>query len=730
LYRILTLKQRWRSGLSLIGPRQNDWRAVGRHSLAQIASSVCIAACLSSSEPLVAAGDGPIYPRGPARLDRTVRLARPKSKTMVELNRSIALLQSGRGDEAIGPLLKLIASSKNETVRVAKGRYQPVGVFARSLLVKLPPKLVDRYRAETDRQAADIFKKALARHDTEALRKLVERFPLSSLANRALLANGDLALEAGDPALARFYWDQIIPIGTKADVDLSLIAARHILAMIAQGDLTRAEAELDRFTAKFPQKTDRLTDQEPNWSDRLQKILANARQFTQERPGAKKPDDWPTFAGNFQRDKKGTSAPDTEKTLWQIDLKPINWPTSAAWPPKRPIDPALFPVVDSGGLFINRGDSIRAFNLETGQPLWGNHPSVYRSDNVDSKRLPDDIWGMPRQSLSVYSDRYQKRLYARVGPPVVGRTGRNWSRIGPNRLVCLDLLAEGRLVWSIEPPGTNWAFEGAPVADGRKIWVALRRQEICPELHVACYDSQTGKPLWQTMVAGAETASAGYSGEYSDQLLTRSGQTIYCNTHLGAIAALSSDTGRIRWITEYQREENIDRAQLAPYQLRSQSPLLFDRGRLFAAPADSKSLLCLRAFDGQIEWENNQTPDAIHLLGIVGEKLIVTGDRVYWLGLGQKDSGKLIDSFPSSTSKLTGFARGTIAGDKLYWPTLGSIEIIDGDSAKLVRSIDLKQMKIQSGNLLSVNGRLLITGTKQMTLLGTTPEIEKPSEKK
>ena len=55
------------------------------------------------------------------------------------------------------------------------------------------------------------------------------------------------------------------------------------------------------------------------------------------------------------------------------------------------------------------------------------------------------------------------RLFVRVGDLLTSRPESQAVHIRPASLVCLDLRAEGRMLWEREVPGAEWAFDGAPV---------------------------------------------------------------------------------------------------------------------------------------------------------------------------------------------------------------------------------------------------------------------------
>ena len=43
----------------------------------------------------------------------------------------------------------------------------------------------------------------------------------------------------------------------------------------------------------------------------------------------------------------------------------------------------------------------------------------------------------------------------------------------------------GRLLWKIAPDDDKWAFEGAPLAEGTDVYVAMRKSDVRPQAHVA-----------------------------------------------------------------------------------------------------------------------------------------------------------------------------------------------------------------------------------------------------
>ena len=148
-----------------------------------------------------------------------------------------------------------------------------------------------------------------------------------------------------------------------------------------------------------------------------------------------------------------------------------------------------------------------------------------------------EAFGTPRYTLTIA----EGRLYARMGPPITNPPPQPGMSVAASSMVCLDLRAEGKLLWKAAAE-EGWAFDGAPLVAGVRLLVVMRRSDIRPQVHVACFDATTGRMRWRRFVCAAETPARGGLPEYTHTLLTLAGGTIYVNTNLGAVASLASRT--------------------------------------------------------------------------------------------------------------------------------------------------------------------------------------------
>jgi hypothetical protein len=245
------------------------------------------------------------------------------------------------------------------------------------------------------------------------------------------------------------------------------------------------------------------------------------------------------------------------------------------------------------------------------------------------------------------------------------------------------------------------------------------------------------------MLVGAEPVGSQRPFELTHTLLTLRERTLYCNTNLGVVAALSSTDGAIQWLTEYPRvdlqNENPDRN--TQHLFRDLNPCLLYRDLVIVAPRDCDQLLALDANTGILIWASlpEQAADAIHLLGVGDEHLIVSGDYLYWFDVY---TGRLKSQFPAPHRSLPGHAkpsphgygRGILVDKHVYWPTRESIFVFDqrirpemlGREPEAIRTIDLASRGVTGGNLVLSERALLIATQDQLIVFDTNEKRIEP----
>ncbi len=448
-----------------------------------------------------------------------------------------------------------------------------------------------------------------------------------------------------------------------------------------------------------------------------------------------------------------------------VAIDKLHWPL----PPVRPAEDqqallSVFPLVVGNLVLFSTTEKVFAFDLATGKPAWpvADGTRSVPATLTDGVRTQDRPAGPSRELGEIYSGaKYRddainpspgsasfqafgaprftltadgNRLYARLGSPITGRLEGRPST-GSSYLVCLDLSAQGLLLW--RTPGENgqddrWTFEGAPVVRGNNVYVVMRYSDVRPQVHVACLDARSGGLRWRKLVCTNETVVGGQWPEITSNLLTLAGENLYLNTNLGAIAALSAADGEIRWISGYPRagrtsQEKTPRISIAisrrPFTIAGVCSWHPATVRASSRSTRQPARCCGRASFSGIEQN-------MHLLGVGGDNLIASGPQIWWINV---DSGLTTNYWHDNTAR--GYGRGALVGDEVYWPMRGPAgsqirrfkqrvpemwsqdnSYFDADDPILLDRFD---PPLSAGNLVAANGYLLIATPTKLICFGT-----------
>ncbi len=725
-----------------------DGRRTSRFAIALVAAAVAL---LGRPQSLPAQWGGMI-PSGQFELADAVQLDQADTAVRAQLDRVKPLLADRQWDEAIEILRQLSETAEGKLIGVTPYRFIGLRDWCQLRLAALPPEALKLYRSRVDPVARNWYEQGIGNRDSKLLQNVVDQAFASSFGDKALMALGEIALESGDFAAARWNWERIVParssdmapaaaVGAAVELppqpgrvppqqdavspawpsypdsklDLAAVRARLVLVSILEGATARARGELAAYRKLHPDAQGHLGGRAGRYVELLQSLLAESAAW----PAAHADADWITFAGNPQRNEAAASLVDVGPVAWRVALRPAAVPVGPMG--AKPIgedrrEPlSFFPLLVGRRALVNTERQVLAMQCDSGRPAWGRTVAIYESDisaAADRPIFPVESLGSPRFTMTVFRD----RLFARMGATVTGQM----RDAAPDRagcLVCLDLAAEGRLLWKIAPE-EGWAFEGAPLADEHGLYVAMRRQDIRPQAFVACFDADSGRFRWRRFICGAETPARGILPEQTHNLLTLASGTLYYNTNLGAVAALRADDGRVLWLSLYPRELRGDLAKLSPHWRRGPNPCLLDRGTLLVAPADSPRIFAFDAATGQILWyTGTEVEDAAGLLGTAGDWLIAGGARLYWISLKKEDRGRVKHVWPDGPER-PGYGRGVLAGQNVLWSSRDKLYIFDQQTAQPRRVVDLAALGAAGGNLLVAHGKLLIATQRELIALG------------
>jgi outer membrane protein assembly factor BamB len=635
-----------------------------------------------------------------------------------------------RWEQATELLVRLSTERGKSLVPMDAGWYVSVTRRCNLLAASLPAEGLKAYRAKVDPRAKSWLDDGRKTRNRELLERIVREAFCSSSGDDALLTLGQWAWDDGDLVAARQHWSRLIrPVDGQrnaddgelrypdSDLDPAGIRARVILCDIMRRDFRRADAAQAEFRKRYPKATGRIAGQ----SGVLADLLDAVRKAEQSWPAASASNRHLTFAGNFARNRRADKSSDVASPRWARKLSWRRIPTVEFPRPGRDArHPACFSTVSAGRVYVSDADRIMGYSLKDGSPAFPigavapkqpieSRAVLYSVAAVGISPPPTEpSLGVPFFTTTIHDG----RLYARLGSPVTGRA-KDEQRAVRSRLVCLDLQRrEGDLLWKLESStlGEGWEFEGAPVVNRNRLYVALRRRNPETEIHVGCFDANSGKKIWSTAV-GTAIGGANDENVVSRLLLTLADGRLFLSTNLGAVVAVDARDGLLQWAVTYPVVVPEDRGELSDPGRRGLTPCLFHHGRVFAAPSDSDQLLAIDADSGAPLWHRKVRGGIRNLIGAVNGTLVASGDQLWGL---EPATGKVRWTHGVQDPAGFGFGRGALAGGEVFWPLRKEIVVVDVLSGRITRRISLR-----GGNLAIVDGSLIVAEPDRLVVYTT-----------
>ncbi len=663
---------------------------------------------------------------------------------------------------------------------LAVQRYIPIRQWASQRLHRLledNPALRAGYDADHRDVAANAIADAARSQDLSRLKQVVERYCQTSDGDRYGLILADAYIERGWGLAATQWLQRSLPDLRRSIADASgqengslpiallhrrrNLENRSELARLwhenARRKLWQAE-DIDNFIADVgirlvdsvaicPEAGESesvkswLTTVAANLNEEPQKRLTSRIQQVSlwKRDSEDSSNAWLDFGGGTHRSGQGHGrAVVGDWPTWNQVLERFSGSSDqniASRPRVGELDDGLLsyhPIVHRNRIYVNELTRIVAYDLEKGTSWPPIEPPLplFDSHITPAALLPlgYPMVGVARGTLALKDD----CLYARMGTPVTGWSNGESSPDGGSMgyLVGLDLKRQGSLLKGFPLRLTQADFagaepEGCPLVIGDRIYVAVvKRDNVGIRRSVAAFDRFNGTLLWKSpvlasgMVEGSDRANL-----LSHQLLSAAGGRLFYNTNLGTIACLDLLNGQVEWLTRYRRPNRQKQAFPGAdrFRFRDLNPCMIQCGVVYCAPQDCPEVFALDATTGDLIWATDDTTaaDAIHILGVEGEHVVLSGDRLIWL---DRLTGKYQQSFPAATTLRAvhalpsprGLGRGAISGGEIYWPVVNEVLVFDAkvDTSTRVPRIH-RRMRMdlrgsEGGNIVIVDGWMLM----------------------
>ena len=621
--------------------------------------------------------------------------------------------------------------------------YVNARAYCQKALAQLPADGLAQYRQRVDARAEQRFLAARSSADRAALRSIVDELFASRWGDQASELLGDLEFRAGRYREALAAYHLLVPDLNQApglvypdpDIDQARVAAKILLCRAAAGDRP-TPAEIEGFQRAQPDAKAPFAGREGSLADLVGSAIAEDdwREPVMAQSG------WPTYAGASNRNGHVIEKVDVGSFQWKLELALPEAPRTGPDPDelrqfgnitRAPItqdnEPSVFPILVGDHVMIADESRVRSFHMNV--RLEGSSEDEFNAKIVHWKSEYNPPFSpsaatrassgqaVPRFTLTASGD----RVFARLGA-----TGRNTSggilyAIRSNRDV------EGKLIWRksasdvvlpIERAGEHHvaSFEGAPVADETRVYIAMTEATTDTWAYVACFDAETGQTLWVRHLGSSAprfdpTRNMAQGPAIGNRMLSLQDGTLYYQTNLGALATLDAETGTVRWVATYGAPDR----SLVHLSKRAPNPALVSDGLVIIAPEDAPGLYAFETATGRLVWKTDPIPELQYLLGSAKGKLFATGNHLYTFDI---QTGRLLRSWPGSGNRFDGYGRGLLAGDFVYWPTRTEILVIDQETGgDQHATIPLFQsFGYGGGNLAAGDGYLVVAQRERLAV--------------
>lgn len=628
-----------------------------------------------------------------------------------------------------------------QLVQVGPRHYLPVQTYSHLIVSRFSKAGLAAYREQYDNLAAGWYADAIQNNDPLKMKRIVQEYYNSSIADQALLWLGDHAWQQNQIDLARSYWTQLIPLrpgnqGTDntqqilvlrypdSDIPQPIVLARLILSRLALNNFSRAQTELDLFRQRYPQSEGKIAGQRGTLADILSNALNDRQQW--QRPYQ---NETSTFAGNAERARTYHQFTIPYVPLWIQPLPEVNWQTiqNQTSGLQNPLLP-YYPVTTNDKLFFSDARHVYALNQSTGKPLWPleNDPlgTIFTAQQSElASKAVQEVLGAPRFTLSVHDD----FLFARLGSPVVSRPYRQSELLEPqSRIVCLDIGAgQGKLVWQQNASSfeTDWEFEGTPLYADGKVFLAMRQSQPQLQWNVVCLNAGTGELLWNQKVCASLAAVSETYPEVSHHLLTWAADKLIYVTHHGAIVALNANHGRIEWASTYPNKALLQ----APLQSTALKPALFAENIVIASPDDTNQIMGLDAQSGLVLWKRALPGGSKHLIGTRNQLVYLSGKHLWALDI---TNGKVVWQVPDTKHGTADYGQGVLTNRYVIWPHREEIDLVALQSGQRLQRIRLKdKFNLSGGHLVVSQQRLFVVQEDRIVAYGHASETAEQAER-
>ena len=601
-------------------------------------------------------------------------------------------------EKAFGALNKIEDGKPGRLVPGKDGFMVPTDLKIRGELLSLPPDGREAYRLFNDAKAKQLLADATGPGEITALRKIVNRYFVTSVGDQAADRLGDALFESGDFANAERCWRMIVDAYPDSSLSPVLLQTKRAIALSRAGDWDQFEIVRALLHDRYAGQSAHIGGADVvagDFVDGLRTSTAVVATPTNQDPTS-------TMAVR----ETAIALPTSDQPIWQIpimdqaasdqltqQLAPSGWGAMAGQFTQAV--PAT--AVDEKRIYINWLGICFAADINTGKLLWrtdtfGDMTQKMAQSLMQGIAIDPQIYG-----VTLAGD---KLLCTRRSTD-----NQNYNEIAMTRLWCLTP-ATGKPLWKSDTGAlSGWGFVGQPVVEGDHFFIVAHQQNS-QELSLLSIALAKGTVQWQAPL-GTPAASTNYRGMPTvptPVMVLRSGK-IMLLTNNGALLQIDAGTHQVEWSfgfpTDVQpQQQNYGYAPATP--IIAPGALLSAGSVLYFKEYNSNLLFAMEPSAPAIKWKRRIDPEA-GIASIGDQNLFLAGSEIESLDLASRAM-----QWDNKTHTRTGNIQPLVSGDWLYeFGSRGieSIRLSTGEAGPIFRGYDHDS----DGGVLWKTGNRLVT---------------------
>lgn len=579
--------------------------------------------------------------------------------------KALGLMKEGKAEQAFSLLVPDIRQFKNHIVESEGGRMS----FSSFVLSLSGGDNFSSFNAAVRDATSRDFKAALVNEDAAFLQEIAVLYPGTDTADEALEKLYEFGLKSGSVEMLVWSLEQLAS-GTKSQ--------KRIVYLSRLLNLYALAGDREKFAplAARPE---------------LKQLAAELSKTLLEGPAAAAS----STAGNNCGSRNQIAVSKETRMIFRTELRKIDYLSSFfMYSSASNSFPLHVPLVSDWTVYLHNEYSLVGVSALSHTPY-----EVFRFTLPEQQ---EHFRFNERTSLGMCCD--DTRVYATfvtdVCQPGYNTSERSGSIIPfhfnfPKRALIALNRNTGQPEWRIGGSWKSREFEDTVSASGEPyVWngkvycgVVMQSAPTDPFAHyLICADARTGRLLWKTFVCsgGTETNLFGNSAResFSSRVSIADGIVYYCS-NLGAVAAMDSATGIVKWISLYERQKIAPTRSVYPTfnaSFWTLSPPILGSKTLVVSPSDSEFVWGFSRESGAKKFTIRRSRPLAYALGTSGNELVICDDAV---GFYDIDSGT---NRGEVRLPMTAAGQGFISGNEVWVPVSGSIQCVtkDGIAGKIV----------------------------------------------